>query len=335
MKKPFYVTVTETHSRIISIMAEDAREAEEKASKLCDNGAVKLNDNDLDIRSFSSEEAAPAGKSNLIEMFLGTESAAQEHEEETRPSMPYIDAKNLVDTAIQYGILHTEECVAIYRNAGKNPARNPEGWYLEPRESVYETIMRDKEGQDTLINALKEKGVLFRSGAMPQSGAISRVEITPEDLPQNVNGYGHINFHANGSIYAEAHAKETAKAVEMLSKSQRFRLEFMRNYLQEQQDDFNKQLKELLTSMVLQRSTLFSVCKALEKKPQEKTKGKEVIRVVFVNPDTEWEDVTEFDTNDLGEALNLFRGDFCDNNGWDDCPEIIRIESSKTFVSAN
>lgn len=294
---------------------------------------INLDNNDFVSRNFSSEEAAPAGNTDHLEMFVGTEPAEQE--EEPRPSMFHVDAKNLVDTAIKYGILRTEECVAIYRAAGEDPVRNPEGWYLEPKESVYETIMRDKEGQQTLINALEEKGILFRSGVMPLPGTIAHIEITPEDLSQNTDGYGHINLHANGSIYTETHARETAKEVELLSNTQKPSLEFMRDYLLEQQDESIKQLKTQLASMISQRSTLCSVYEVLKKKMEEEAKGKkeiEIVRIGFVNPETENEDETEFDTGDFGEALRLFRKDFCNDNGWDKCPEIIYIGKDKELV---
>lgn len=332
MKKPFYVTITETYSRSIGIAAEDICEAEEKAAELCNCGAINLDNNDFVSRNFSSEEAAPVNTDRL-EMFVGTEPAEQE--EEPHPSMFYVDAKNLVDTAIKYGILRTEECVAIYRAAGKDPVRNPEGWYLEPKEDVYQTIMRDKEGQRTLIDTLEEKGILFRSGTMPLPGTIAHIEIAPEDLSQNADGYGHINLHANGSIYTETHVRETAKEVELLSKAQKSSLEFMRDYLLEQQDESIKQLKTQLASMISQQSMLCSVYETLEKKTQEEDKSKKeinIVRIGFVNPETENEDETEFDTGDMGEALRLFRKDFCNDNGWDKCPEIIYIEKGKELV---
>lgn len=327
MRKPFYVTITETYSRTIAIMAEDACKAEEKAAELCDGGAVNLGTNDLDSRYFSSEETAPAGNIDRIEMFEDTKPTELEPQEESRPSMLYADAKNLVDNAIQCGILHAEECVAIYRDSGKDPARNPEGWYLEPKEDVYQAIMRDKEGQRTLIDALEEKGILFRSGAMSLPGSSIHVEIIPKDLKQNIDGYGLINLHENGSVYAEIHANATAKEVETLSKAKKSSLEFLREVLLKQQDDYVKQLKESLVSMITHQSTLCSVYKALEKKTRE------VVRIGFINPDTGNADETEFDTSDTDEALRLFREDFCDDNGWCKCPEITYVEKGKESKS--
>lgn len=74
--------------------------------------------------------------------------------------MFYIEAKTLVDLAIQHDILQTQDnCIAIYRLAGSDSEKYPEGWYLEEKESVYHDIMTDTEGQSVLTNALLEKGI--------------------------------------------------------------------------------------------------------------------------------------------------------------------------------
>lgn len=74
--------------------------------------------------------------------------------------MFYIEAKTLVDLAIQHDILQTQDnCIAIYRFAGSDPEKYPEGWYLEEKESVYHDIMSDTEGQAVLTNALLEKDI--------------------------------------------------------------------------------------------------------------------------------------------------------------------------------
>lgn len=76
--------------------------------------------------------------------------------------MYFIDAKRLIQTATEHGILHMEDgCVAVYRKAGTPPAKYPEGWYLEPVDEVAHDLMDDPEGQRCLIAALTEKDVTF------------------------------------------------------------------------------------------------------------------------------------------------------------------------------
>lgn len=76
--------------------------------------------------------------------------------------MIYIEAKKLVDLAVQHHVLSTHDNgILVYRYAGSDPAKSPEGWYLEDPEDIYHEIMGDTEGQNALIDALKEKGINF------------------------------------------------------------------------------------------------------------------------------------------------------------------------------
>ena len=76
--------------------------------------------------------------------------------------MIYIEAKKLVDLAVQHHVLNTQDGgILVYRHAGSDPAKSPEGWYLEAPEDIYHEIMGDTEGQNALIAALKEKGIDF------------------------------------------------------------------------------------------------------------------------------------------------------------------------------
>ena len=76
--------------------------------------------------------------------------------------MIYIEAKKLVDLAVQHHVLNTQDGgILIYRYAGSDPEQFPEGWYLEDPEDVYRDIIGDTEGQNALISALKEKGIDF------------------------------------------------------------------------------------------------------------------------------------------------------------------------------
>lgn len=76
--------------------------------------------------------------------------------------MYYVDARRLVDLAVEHEILaEKDDCIPIYREAGSDPEEFPEGWYLTPKEEVYHDIMYDETGQTALVNALKERGVEF------------------------------------------------------------------------------------------------------------------------------------------------------------------------------
>ena len=76
--------------------------------------------------------------------------------------MWYIDAKNLIDLCIKNGVLQTRDGgIIVYREAGPDSNTAPEGWYLEPIDEVAQALMSDEDGQRTLIDALREKGVTF------------------------------------------------------------------------------------------------------------------------------------------------------------------------------
>lgn len=77
--------------------------------------------------------------------------------------MYYINARRLLLLCVAHGILHMDENgnIAIYREAGKDQARNPEGWYFENFENVCQELMQDKEGQRMLRESLEKKGVQF------------------------------------------------------------------------------------------------------------------------------------------------------------------------------
>ena len=77
--------------------------------------------------------------------------------------MFYINAKSLVLLAVKHEVLQElHGMIPLYRHAGSPPEVCPEGWYLEDIEDVAQDLMHDEEGQNTLINALKEKGVEFQ-----------------------------------------------------------------------------------------------------------------------------------------------------------------------------
>lgn len=46
----------------------------------------------------------------------------------------------------------------------------------------------------------------------------------------------------------------------------------------------------------------------------------------FINPDTGKEDETEFDADNEQEARDLFENDFCNDNGWEEVPEILYVK---------
>ena len=80
--------------------------------------------------------------------------------------MYYINALKLINLCVEHNILQEKDNkIFVYRNKGKN---NKEGWYLEPKETLALELKEDKKGQETLICALKEKGVDFKNSAMPE-----------------------------------------------------------------------------------------------------------------------------------------------------------------------
>lgn len=77
--------------------------------------------------------------------------------------MWYINAKILVDAAVEHGILaEQDDRIAVYREAGNPRDENPEGWYLEDREELALELMRSEEGQQLLINELAARNVTLK-----------------------------------------------------------------------------------------------------------------------------------------------------------------------------
>lgn len=73
--------------------------------------------------------------------------------------MYYADALNLIEICAENDILKEQEgCIFVYREKG---TINKEGWYLVPKECLAQELRESEEGQRVLIEALKEKGIIF------------------------------------------------------------------------------------------------------------------------------------------------------------------------------
>lgn len=83
--------------------------------------------------------------------------------------MYYINAKRLLLLCVAHEVLCMDEQgnIPIYREAGKDPIQNPEGWYLENIEDICQELMRDTEGQRQLREALETKGISFTEMILP------------------------------------------------------------------------------------------------------------------------------------------------------------------------
>lgn len=76
--------------------------------------------------------------------------------------MYFLNAKRLITMAIEHGILQTkDDKVLIYRDAGSDPEKYPEGWYAEDIDDISQELMDDEIGQLALTESLKERGVQF------------------------------------------------------------------------------------------------------------------------------------------------------------------------------
>ena len=78
--------------------------------------------------------------------------------------MLYFDAKELVDLCLQHHILQgeTEKWIAVYHEASKTqPEEYPEGWYKDDYELTVQTLMRDDDAINLLLQTLSEKDILF------------------------------------------------------------------------------------------------------------------------------------------------------------------------------
>jgi hypothetical protein len=73
--------------------------------------------------------------------------------------MFYINALHLINVCIDNNILkEKDKKVLVYRSGTPTSA---EGWYLVDKDILAKELMNDKDGQDVLIEALKEKNVEF------------------------------------------------------------------------------------------------------------------------------------------------------------------------------
>ena len=78
---------------------------------------------------------------------------------------------------MQHHVLNTQDGgILVYRHAGSDPAKSPEGWYLEAPEDIYHEIMGVPEGQNALIAALKEKGIDFAEKQQKIQRMMSSIE---------------------------------------------------------------------------------------------------------------------------------------------------------------
>ncbi len=76
--------------------------------------------------------------------------------------MYFLNAKRLITMAIEHGILQAkDDKVLIYRDAGSDPEKYPEGWYAEDIDDISQELMDDEIGQLALTESLKERGVQF------------------------------------------------------------------------------------------------------------------------------------------------------------------------------
>lgn len=101
--------------------------------------------------------------------------------------MYYIVAKQLVDKAVEQGILQKlGDNIAVYHEAGE---RAPEGWYLDPYEEVIHEVMDSTEAQNAICEALKEKGIDFDINA-EQSRAKGTINLLGKLIGEDSEGYG-------------------------------------------------------------------------------------------------------------------------------------------------
>lgn len=76
--------------------------------------------------------------------------------------MYYIVAKSLVELCVKHGVLQAKNGkIMVYRDAGSDPVKHPEGWYLEEPESIIHELMADEDGQRILKDCLLKRGVDF------------------------------------------------------------------------------------------------------------------------------------------------------------------------------
>ena len=79
-------------------------------------------------------------------------------------NMLYIDGRELVEAGIEHGILQHEEkdgttYIAVYMGEGE---QGPEGWYMVEKEEIIQMLIRDDEGINCLVEALRDKGIEFK-----------------------------------------------------------------------------------------------------------------------------------------------------------------------------
>lgn len=74
--------------------------------------------------------------------------------------MKYIEALNLLNTCVQHQILHEkDEHILVYLSGTE---QQKEGWHFVDKDLLAKELMKDKEGQHILTNALKKKNANVR-----------------------------------------------------------------------------------------------------------------------------------------------------------------------------
>ena len=83
--------------------------------------------------------------------------------DEQAPSMPYIEARMLVDACIEHGIIQDTQAVYVFAvsSDGTDVAN------LVSKDDAVQDIMRNPEGQVALTEALKAKGVTAPAPVLP------------------------------------------------------------------------------------------------------------------------------------------------------------------------
>ena len=89
--------------------------------------------------------------------------AANQQPRDEEPSMPYVQARTVIELCIEHGILQDTQAVYVFsvRSSGAGACS------LISKEDAIQDIMRNPVGQETLTQALAAKGVEIPTFALP------------------------------------------------------------------------------------------------------------------------------------------------------------------------
>ncbi len=87
-----------------------------------------------------------------------------------KEQLNFMGCLKLLEKCVEEDILQIDpdrkDNILVYREAGADKAKFPEGWYSVNAHNLAQELMNEPDGQKVLVDALEEKGVAFEPMSM-------------------------------------------------------------------------------------------------------------------------------------------------------------------------